>query len=173
MLLSVPVCIPGTINAFILLNPVMNNPTRKIKNKVLLNSFGVLVFWLLIFIIKFVFVQFPANAAVGIGFCVAFIIMLLLSRRKYFVSMRVEHEQLNIEYFTPFAQKKVFIVAAGQLPQYKYEKGNWLLNDADYILLNHDGIWVRFCIINKWAKKEAAEKLFILDAFVKDSIVAA
>lgn len=99
--------------------------------------------------------------------------MLLLSRRKYFISMRVENEQLYIEYFTPFAQKKVFTVAAGQLPQYKYERGNWFLYDADYIVLNHDGIWVRFCLINKWAKNEAAEKLFILDAFVKNSIVAA
>jgi hypothetical protein len=151
----------------------MNNSTRKIKTKVLLNSYGVLVFWLLIFIVKFIFVQFPANFNVDIGFCVAFIIMLLLSRRKYFISMRVENEQLYIEYFTPFAQKKVFTVAAGQLPQYKYERGNWFLYDADYIVLNHDGIWVRFCLINKWAKNEAAEKLFILDAFVKNSIVAA
>lgn len=151
----------------------MNNSTRKIRNKVLLNSFGVLVFWLLIFIAKFIFVQLPVNIGVGIGFCVAFIIRLLLSSRKYFVSLWVENEQLYIEYFTPLAQKKVFTVAAGQSPRYKYEKRYWFLDDADYIILNDDGIWVRFCLINKWAKKEAAEKLFILDAFVKNIIVAA
>lgn len=151
----------------------MNNSTRKIKNKVLLNNFGVLIFWLLILTAKLIFKQFPVNIGVGIGFCSVSIIRLLLSRVKYFISMRVENELLYIEYFTPLAQKKVFVVAAGQLQQYKYGKGNWLLDNADYILLNHDGIWVRFFLINKRVKKKATETLLILDAFIKKGIVAA
>ncbi len=151
----------------------MNNSTRKIKNKVLLNNFGVLIFWLLILTAKLIFKQFPVNIGVGIGFCSVSIIRLLLSRVKYFISMQVENELLYIEYFTPLAQKKVFVVAAGQLQQYKYGKGNWILDNADYILLNHDGIWVRFFLINKRVKKKATETLLILDAFIKKGIVAA
>jgi hypothetical protein len=131
----------------------MNRSSPAIKTKIILHSFGPVSVLLILFMLSLLMIEGSGARYFIAGLLTAGLFRIILSKRKYIISVQQADLRINVEYLNRMLFKKSISIDKKDLNIYNIKETNWWSGKLDRINFSNGKQNLTFACIDRKANQ--------------------
>jgi hypothetical protein len=132
-----------------------------IRLRVFVQSFGMPVLWLILFLLRFNRIEIPFKTFVSLGLLVSSVFRLLLDETLYLITIEEEGTDIKLTYFNRFMQKRIKVLPLRENGTVSFHKKTWFLDSSTAVTILYEKKTRKFRLLTKEIEQEAKVVLSI------------